>query len=203
MNISDILNPEDTVRRTPCFTSVEARLTSPPLSPKSLTSETSSNSDTTTFEQRLVHVHGKPRSRFSDVEDAIICEGVAKGLTWGQISRQLPHRKRATCFNRYRTLQGIRKSRKRLVDDKRCSLTPPSPETPHSASLASPPFEPSTPASSSSLDLASGFRSQQLPSPRQILHIKDIEVPVSLHQHHQESHLPPLVIPTARYASSS
>lgn len=57
--------------------------------------------------------YGKPRSRFSDIEDAIICEGVARGLTWGQISAQLPHRKRATCFNRYRTLQGIRKSRKR------------------------------------------------------------------------------------------
>ncbi|KAI9280431.1 hypothetical protein BY458DRAFT_500673 [Sporodiniella umbellata] len=57
----------------------------------------------------------KSRSRFSDAEDTIICEGVAKGLTWGQISRQLPHRKRATCFNRYRTLQGIRKSRKRSI----------------------------------------------------------------------------------------
>ncbi|KAI8098552.1 uncharacterized protein BX664DRAFT_243974, partial [Halteromyces radiatus] len=57
--------------------------------------------------------HGKPRSRFSNLEDAIICDGVANGLTWGQISSQLPHRKRATCFNRYRTLQGIRKSRKR------------------------------------------------------------------------------------------
>lgn len=53
----------------------------------------------------------KPRSRFSALEDAIICQGVANGLTWGQISSQLPHRKRATCFNRYRTLQGIRKSR--------------------------------------------------------------------------------------------
>ncbi|ORZ01040.1 hypothetical protein BCR43DRAFT_423500, partial [Syncephalastrum racemosum] len=59
--------------------------------------------------------YGKPRSRFSDLEDAIICQGVAKGLTWGQISSQLPHRKRATCFNRYRTLQGIRKSRKRSI----------------------------------------------------------------------------------------
>ncbi|KAI8336148.1 hypothetical protein BC941DRAFT_326379, partial [Chlamydoabsidia padenii] len=68
-------------------------------------SSTSSQSD--------VSAHGKPRSRFSDLEDAIICEGVANGLTWGQISNQLPHRKRATCFNRYRTLQGVRKSRKR------------------------------------------------------------------------------------------
>lgn len=53
----------------------------------------------------------KPRSRFSALEDAIICQGVENGLTWGQISSQLPHRKRATCFNRYRTLQGVRKSR--------------------------------------------------------------------------------------------
>ncbi|KAI9256217.1 hypothetical protein BY458DRAFT_519699 [Sporodiniella umbellata] len=58
---------------------------------------------------------GKSRSRFSNAEDTIICEGVARGLTWGQISHQLPHRKRATCFNRYRTLQGIRKSRKPSV----------------------------------------------------------------------------------------
>lgn len=35
----------------------------------------------------------KPRSRFSQLEDAIICEGVAKGLSWGEISAQLPHRK--------------------------------------------------------------------------------------------------------------
>ena len=35
----------------------------------------------------------KPRSRFSQLEDAVICEGVAKGLSWGEISAQLPHRK--------------------------------------------------------------------------------------------------------------
>lgn len=58
--------------------------------------------------------YGKPRNRFTEYEDAVICEGVAKGLTWGQISAQLPNRKRATCFNRYRTLQGIRKSRRRV-----------------------------------------------------------------------------------------
>ncbi|KAI8330044.1 hypothetical protein BC941DRAFT_475807 [Chlamydoabsidia padenii] len=61
--------------------------------------------------------HMKPRSRFSALEDAIICQGVANGLTWGQISNQLPHRKRATCFNRYRTLQGIRKSRPQSAMD--------------------------------------------------------------------------------------
>ncbi|CAO3617592.1 unnamed protein product [Cunninghamella echinulata] len=93
MNIADMLNPTD--------------IMSPPLSPKSAYSS-----------NELDHhhhntVHGKPRSRFSELEDTIICEGVAKGLTWGQISSQLPHRKRATCFNRYRTLQGIRKSRKK------------------------------------------------------------------------------------------
>ncbi|CAO3701922.1 unnamed protein product [Rhizopus stolonifer] len=90
MKIADMLNP----------TSIE-QLVSPPPSPQS------------SFKQSMT---GKSRSRFSDTEDTIICEGVAKGLTWGQISRQLPHRKRATCFNRYRTLQGIRKSRKRSVD---------------------------------------------------------------------------------------
>ncbi|CAO3669926.1 hypothetical protein G6F56_009581 [Rhizopus delemar] len=87
MNVSDMLNP----------TSIEP-FASPPPSPQSKHSMT-----------------GKSRSRFSNAEDTIICEGVARGLTWGQISHQLPHRKRATCFNRYRTLQGIRKSRKQSV----------------------------------------------------------------------------------------
>lgn len=64
------------------------------------------------YQQQHHQSIGKPRSRFSETEDNIICDGVAKGLTWGQISDLLPHRKRATCFNRYRTLQGIRKSRK-------------------------------------------------------------------------------------------
>jgi hypothetical protein len=96
------------------------QLSSPPLSPEqdnyfSSQSEAQNNNN------------GKPRSRFSDIEDAIICEGVAKGLTWGQISGQLPHRKRATCFNRYRTLQGVRKSRKRSVPEllKTPPITPP------------------------------------------------------------------------------
>lgn len=75
---------------------------SPPMSPSARPTPSRSSS------------FGKARSRFSDIEDAIICEGVARGLTWGQISSQLPHRKRATCFNRYRTLQGIRKSRKKI-----------------------------------------------------------------------------------------
>ncbi|EIE86651.1 hypothetical protein G6F46_000156 [Rhizopus delemar] len=89
MKITDMLNP----------TIAEQQLLSPPPSPQTKQSMT-----------------GKSRSRFSNAEDAIICEGVARGLTWGQISHQLPHRKRATCFNRYRTLQGIRKSRKRSID---------------------------------------------------------------------------------------
>ena len=65
-------------------------------------------------QQHLQHQNliGKPRSRFSEYEDNVIRQGVAQRLTWGQISDLLPHRKRATCFNRYRTLQGIRKSRK-------------------------------------------------------------------------------------------
>ncbi|ORX46542.1 hypothetical protein DM01DRAFT_246690, partial [Hesseltinella vesiculosa] len=86
--VADILNP-----------SFAPNMLSPPLSPKM-------------DDDKMLH-QGKPRSRFSEFEDAIICEGVANGLTWGQISSKLPHRKRATCFNRYRTLQGIRKSRKR------------------------------------------------------------------------------------------
>ncbi|KAI8996867.1 hypothetical protein BDB01DRAFT_712736 [Pilobolus umbonatus] len=94
--VADMLNP-----------TIISQLTTPPLSPQQIG-------------------NGKPRSRFSNVEDAIICEGVARGLTWGQISGQLPHRKRATCFNRYRTLQGIRKSRKRSMPDIRSSpMTPP------------------------------------------------------------------------------
>lgn len=63
------------------------------------------------------HGIGKPRSRFSEYEDNIIRNGVAQRLTWGQISDLLPHRKRATCFNRYRTLQGIRKSRKQSTSE--------------------------------------------------------------------------------------
>ncbi|ORE15096.1 hypothetical protein BCV71DRAFT_251041 [Rhizopus microsporus] len=73
--------------------------------------------------KQSINASGKSRSRFSNEEDAIICEGVARGLTWGQISHQLPHRKRATCFNRYRTLQGIRKSRKRYNDMGSSSMT--------------------------------------------------------------------------------
>ncbi|KAI8882110.1 hypothetical protein K501DRAFT_334287 [Backusella circina FSU 941] len=108
MKIADMLNPS----------SVAGQLSSPPLSPEQndyLSSQNDSQNN------------GKPRSRFSDIEDAIICEGVAKGLTWGQISGQLPHRKRATCFNRYRTLQGVRKSRKRSVPEliKTPPITPP------------------------------------------------------------------------------
>ncbi|KAH8551645.1 hypothetical protein BGW37DRAFT_491750 [Umbelopsis sp. PMI_123] len=72
----------------------------------------------------------KPRSRFSQLEDAVICEGVAKGLSWGEISAQLPHRKRATCFNRYYTLMGKRRPHKRRassVDSTATSSSPPSP----------------------------------------------------------------------------
>ncbi|KAI9022848.1 hypothetical protein CLU79DRAFT_719068 [Phycomyces nitens] len=106
MNIADILNPsavaDDTPFKQTCF-----QLTSPPHSPAHKKERALSIS--------AANMNGKARSRFSDLEDTIICDGVANGLTWGQISRQLPHRKRATCFNRYRTLQGIRKSRKSLL----------------------------------------------------------------------------------------
>ncbi|KAI7866554.1 hypothetical protein BDF14DRAFT_836145 [Spinellus fusiger] len=109
MNIADMLNPSYTVAddayssHQTCF-----QLTSPPHSPISKPKERS-------LSLSSAHMSGKARSRFSALEDSIICNGVANGLTWGQISRQLPHRKRATCFNRYRTLQGIRKSRKSLL----------------------------------------------------------------------------------------
>ncbi|CAO3599829.1 unnamed protein product [Absidia cylindrospora] len=103
MNIADMLNP-----------SAATEMLSPPLSPKQIYSSVPLSSSASSS-SHPESVHGKPRSRFSDLEDAIICDGVAKGLTWGQISNQLPHRKRATCFNRYRTLQGIRKSRKRSL----------------------------------------------------------------------------------------
>ncbi|KAG2225855.1 hypothetical protein INT45_007099 [Circinella minor] len=142
MNISDILNPTASINNsnasTPTIYEEEHRLLSPPLSPF--------HNENVYYYQQQQHYHhhhqdyydehnnvtstannyGKPRSRFSEYEDAVICEGVAKGLTWGQISGQLPHRKRATCFNRYRTLQGIRKSRKRLSAAKYKPLTPPS-----------------------------------------------------------------------------
>lgn len=87
-------------------------------------------------QQHLQHQNliGKPRSRFSEYEDNVIRQGVAQRLTWGQISDLLPHRKRATCFNRYRTLQGIRKSRKLSEENSpemssSSSLSPTSPVT--------------------------------------------------------------------------
>ncbi|OBZ91743.1 hypothetical protein A0J61_00221 [Choanephora cucurbitarum] len=111
MKIADMLNP----------ITVNRQLSSPPLSP-----EEDEEAYYPSKRSNSINNNGKPRSRFSDIEDAIICEGVARGLTWGQISGQLPHRKRATCFNRYRTLQGIRKSRKRSLPDMRSPpITPP------------------------------------------------------------------------------
>ncbi|KAI8142053.1 hypothetical protein BJV82DRAFT_670163 [Fennellomyces sp. T-0311] len=208
MNISDILNPQS-INSTSCFVPVETRLTSPPLSPKS-PSEFS-------YDPRLLQVHGKPRSRFSDIEDAIICDGVAKGLTWGQISRQLPHRKRATCFNRYRTLQGIRKSRKRPSESKQRPMTPPSPASCSTSSAASPPWFPSTPPGSSSSSPVTTCSSSvadptgfHLPSPRQILlNAEDGATTTfnhSIPQHDQcqpSVRLPPLIVPTARYPSQA
>lgn len=115
-------------------------LSSPPLSPQrynqypshphpSYLADVDNNSSSNSY--------GKPRNRFSEYEDAVICEGVAKGLTWGQISGKLPHRKRATCFNRYRTLQGIRKSRKRLVPSYTVSNMLPMMNTPPNSRRAS------------------------------------------------------------------
>ncbi|KAG0164207.1 hypothetical protein DFQ28_005235 [Apophysomyces sp. BC1034] len=141
MNIADMLNPKvDSYHH-------RRHLLSPPLSPKQQQQQHSSSRGFFPYPRPL---HGKPRSRFSDLEDAIICEGVAKGMTWGQISSQLPHRKRATCFNRYRTLQGIRKSRKRSPDRLTCHVSPLSPSSPISAhpsssSSSSSPWLPTTP----------------------------------------------------------
>lgn len=220
--VSDILNhpqqqqqQQPSQRRMSCFSPVNGRrLTSPPLSPIG-------------YERRLMHVHGKPRSRFSDVEDTIICEGVAKGLTWGQISRQLPHRKRATCFNRYRTLQGIRKSRKRstgsiLEQDEQPQqrpVTPPtSPDSSHSASSAaslSPSWYPCTPPPPSTMSSSTPDQQQQhqlLPSPHQLLFTSpDMAAPCYPERRlssassidNGDTRLPPLIVPSARYATTT
>ncbi|KAI9316383.1 hypothetical protein BX666DRAFT_2121996 [Dichotomocladium elegans] len=189
MNVSAILNPEQRfIDLHSDFHSDQNRLTPPPspgnvlqLSP---VSRIISNNST------------KPRSRFSDIEDSIICEGVARGLTWGQISRQLPHRKRATCFNRYRTLQGIRKPRRRssVASTSSTTFTISSKSTSLPSPLTS--WIPSTPPDSSSAvsptthaDLP-GF---YLPSPRQLLLISD-------DYFNSKDHLPPLIMPTARHA---
>ncbi|KAI9499267.1 hypothetical protein BDB00DRAFT_783347 [Zychaea mexicana] len=229
MNISDILNHPQTISRpTSCFDAAETRLTSPPLSPKSTITTTSSTTNEFSYDPQLLQVHGKPRSRFSDIEDAIICDGVAKGLTWGQISRQLPHRKRATCFNRYRTLQGIRKSRKRgpttaaaaaatescINNSNKQTMAPPSPATTSSVSSASasPPWFPSTPPGSSSSSPVTTCSSSvadptgfHLPSPRQILlNTEDHAIAQSSSDQCQPSlRLPPLIVPTARYPSQA
>ncbi|KAI9266595.1 hypothetical protein BDA99DRAFT_536016 [Phascolomyces articulosus] len=148
MNIADILNPtaSNNNTSTPTIYEEEHQLLSPPLSPfhgeeihyyqqqhHHHQEHDYYHEDRNNESNVVVNNYGKPRSRFSEYEDAVICEGVAKGLTWGQISGQLPHRKRATCFNRYRTLQGIRKSRKRSSSSvvvaaagKYKPLTPPS-----------------------------------------------------------------------------
>ncbi|CAO3631904.1 unnamed protein product [Cunninghamella echinulata] len=117
MDLATILNPSTATAST--FTNP---FSSPPLSPKRQQQQLQQQPS---YKKRNELNFIKPRSRFSVLEDTIICEGVANGLTWGQISGQLPHRKRATCFNRYRTLQGIRKSRKpfpSLLSSRRASL---------------------------------------------------------------------------------
>ncbi|CAO3599097.1 unnamed protein product [Absidia cylindrospora] len=105
MDLATILNPSSTKQQDHYHFQHkhhQSSLHSPPISPKRIHNGL--------IPPSLI-ANMKPRSRFSALEDAIICQGVANGLTWGQISGQLPHRKRATCFNRYRTLQGVRKSR--------------------------------------------------------------------------------------------
>ncbi|KAI8069832.1 uncharacterized protein B0P05DRAFT_573458 [Gilbertella persicaria] len=124
MNVSDLLNPLPAAGNRP----LRSRCISTPVissnnhqnrynyyrqRQKELEIDQLSNEDEDE-EEEMMHPNmiGKPRSRFSEYEDNVIRQGVAQRLTWGQISDLLPHRKRATCFNRYRTLQGIRKSRK-------------------------------------------------------------------------------------------
>lgn len=132
---------------------------------------------------------GKSRSRFSEYEDNIIREGVAQGLTWGQISELLPHRKRATCFNRYRTLQGIRKSRK--------SSTIEAPQqdeiiyqTSANLSFSSPVSEINSETSSSSSDDESSYSPPPMTTTAHRTH--RISLPLSntasLHRHHSAFH---------------
>ncbi|KAI8973601.1 hypothetical protein BDF20DRAFT_883225 [Mycotypha africana] len=122
MKVSDLLNPVPSTpamvtpmptrkhqcQRSRCISSPALSSTIAAASP-SLDTVRSLSYPPTHLDHPMI---GKPRSRFSEYEDNIIRQGVAQRLTWGQISDLLPHRKRATCFNRYRTLQGIRKSRK-------------------------------------------------------------------------------------------
>ncbi|CAO0802170.1 unnamed protein product [Mucor circinelloides] len=120
MNVSDLLNPLPNRNSDNNTKFVRTRCISTPVIPSSSTTAKQYYDHRQHMDlhhlhqQHLQHqnVIGKPRSRFSEYEDNIIRQGVAQRLTWGQISDLLPHRKRATCFNRYRTLQGIRKSRK-------------------------------------------------------------------------------------------
>ncbi|KAI9260828.1 hypothetical protein BY458DRAFT_459629 [Sporodiniella umbellata] len=103
MNVSSLLNPVTTTPSSVTGRSFRTRSKSTPLLQRCCS-------------QSEEHNMGKSRSRFSEYEDNVIRDGVAQGLTWGQISELLPHRKRATCFNRYRTLKGVRKSRKSSTD---------------------------------------------------------------------------------------
>ncbi|KAI8366465.1 hypothetical protein EDC96DRAFT_544131 [Choanephora cucurbitarum] len=145
MNVSDLLNPLPSAPNRPLRSRC---ISTPVISSNShqnrynyyrqrqdeLYMDQISNEDED--EEDLMHSHmiGKPRSRFSEYEDNVIRQGVAQRLTWGQISDLLPHRKRATCFNRYRTLQGIRKSRKSSTQQQQQSS-----ESENTTSL-SPPF---------------------------------------------------------------
>ncbi|KAI7897351.1 uncharacterized protein EV154DRAFT_433599 [Mucor mucedo] len=105
MNVSALLNPVTHGHRSRC-------VSSPVLPVHNRQKQQNHQQQQMMEDDHLGGGVGKPRSRFSEYEDNIIRNGVAQRLTWGQISDLLPHRKRATCFNRYRTLQGIRKSRK-------------------------------------------------------------------------------------------
>ncbi|GAA5810976.1 hypothetical protein MFLAVUS_004405 [Mucor flavus] len=109
MNVSELLNPLNSSKSA----NQRSRCISTPIIPL--------HNSNRYYQQQIEDDNntmiGKPRSRFSEYEDNIIRNGVAQRLTWGQISDLLPHRKRATCFNRYRTLQGIRKSRKQSTSE--------------------------------------------------------------------------------------
>ncbi|GAA5795391.1 hypothetical protein EDC94DRAFT_604888 [Helicostylum pulchrum] len=113
MNVSELLNPLNSSSKNNTSQQQRSRCISTPIIPL----HNSSRYYQQQIEEDNNTMIGKPRSRFSEYEDNIIRNGVAQRLTWGQISDLLPHRKRATCFNRYRTLQGIRKSRKQSTSE--------------------------------------------------------------------------------------
>jgi hypothetical protein len=67
---------------------------------------------------------GNSRRQFTPDEDLLIREGRAQGLTWCAIASLLPGRKRATCFNRFKTLIGQRRTRQDIARITRDTTSP-------------------------------------------------------------------------------